>query len=110
MAGSQSSEPDLNAYPDRYHHAILLGINGYGYAEFYLDTSDDSLVFLASLDDDGTLITPPPEYGIGSELSLDEFGWSLQEYLHKSVDEHGKWRALSAFSQELLAEPDDLTD
>lgn len=110
MAGRQSPEADIETYPNRYHRAILLGINGFGYAEYYLDAPDDSLVFLASLDDDGTLVSPPPGYGIGSELSLDEFGWSLQEYLHKSVDEHGKWRALTAFSRELLTHPGDLTD
>lgn len=90
----------IESYPAMYKGAKLLGINGIGLAEYYDETQGS--VFFAILSSDGNVIAPPPEYGLVHELPLDEYGWSLREYLTESPSERGEWRDISKFAEGIL--------
>lgn len=86
----------LAEYPEEINGAILLGINGDGFAEYLRD----DVVILAKLDETGTLNFPAPEFGLVHELSLGEFGFDLQTYLEVSTTETGEWRAVSEYASD----------
>lgn len=86
----------LAAYPDEYNDARLLGINGEGVAAYLRDDE----IIAATIDRDGELQFPTPEFGIAHELSLTAFDFDLPTYLELAREEHGEWRALSAFARQ----------
>lgn len=48
------------------------------------------------------MIVPPPEYGFAHDLPLEEYEWTLREYLELVPDERGEWKSMSDFANEIL--------
>lgn len=88
----------ISEYPATYQGARLLGINGDGIAEYI---RPDGSVFLVEFGDNKEL-RAPPEFGPAHEITLDSFGWELQDYLEASIEERGDWRVFTTLAREAL--------
>ncbi|MFB6118500.1 hypothetical protein [Halosegnis sp.] len=96
-------------YPERTDDGRLLGVVASGNAAY----ADDESVTLAILGNDGTLVVPPRERGLATELPLAAVGLSPGEYIRYVADEAGPWRALAPAGEtaiEGVEPPELLTD
>lgn len=88
----------ISEYPMTHQGAELLGINGDGIAEYFRPSGTVSLVEFS----EGKELRAPSEFGPAHELTLDSFGWSLQDYLEASIEERGEWRVYTTLARNAL--------